>query len=225
APPRVPLPGAQRASQETRRSPARSPACSATPALATNSTTTPSSPPGAGAPLGRLAARAAAAATAAHHIRILLRSVRTMDGENTNTAVSYSPMASACAPPAGRRPSRYHPEMNAGAASALLLIALSSSPKPAALSLRVAARAQQPGEVVLLTLRGPVGTAAPVVTAFGREGPVFEDGAGRWQAMVGIDLDVALGTSPISARIGTEGGALAATADLHVKGKALPVRA
>lgn len=115
--------------------------------------------------------------------------------------------------------------MGHGAGWVALALAAASSAPPAKLSLRLAARAQQPGELVLLTIQEPPGAGVPVVTAFGRERPVFAAGKGRWRALVGIDLEVAPGTYPITVDVPAEGGPLQASVALHVKAKTFPVRA
>jgi murein DD-endopeptidase MepM/ murein hydrolase activator NlpD len=112
-----------------------------------------------------------------------------------------------------------------GAGWVALALAAAASAPPAKLSLRLAARAQQPGELVLLTIQEPPGAGVPVVTAFGRERPVFAAGKGRWRALVGIDLEVAPGTYPITVDVPAYGGPLQASVALHVKAKTFPVRA
>jgi murein DD-endopeptidase MepM/ murein hydrolase activator NlpD len=54
----------------------------------------------------------------------------------------------------------------------------------------LAARAIQPGEVVLVSVAGLPRTEEGRVRVFGRSFPLFADGAARHVALVGIDLDV-----------------------------------
>jgi murein DD-endopeptidase MepM/ murein hydrolase activator NlpD len=70
-----------------------------------------------------------------------------------------------------------------------------------ALHVSLKARAQQPGEVVVVSIAG---AAEPVrVHAFHRDVPAYRAGAGEWRAIVGIDLDVKPGTYTIAVDAGS----------------------
>lgn len=62
---------------------------------------------------------------------------------------------------------------------------------PPALALR--ARAFQPGELVVMTVRVPADTTSVAVRAFDRDVAAFRVAAEEWRALVGIDLDVTPG--------------------------------
>jgi murein DD-endopeptidase MepM/ murein hydrolase activator NlpD len=76
----------------------------------------------------------------------------------------------------------------------VVLIALAWAAVAAAgvgdVTMRVDARAFQPGEVMSVTVDAVTGGIAPRVTAFGRQAPMFPISPGGWRALVGIDLDV-----------------------------------
>jgi hypothetical protein len=68
-------------------------------------------------------------------------------------------------------------------------------PRPSAstskvLSATLAARAIQPGEVIVLTVTSSRPLDAVRVRGFGREVPAFGVGKERWQALIGVDVDV-----------------------------------
>jgi len=77
-------------------------------------------------------------------------------------------------------------------------------PDAASIGVTVAARAQQPGEVLVFTLTPPAGSDDLRVVAFNRTIPIVSTGPRTWRALVGIDLDVKPGihTVTISARAG-----------------------
>jgi murein DD-endopeptidase MepM/ murein hydrolase activator NlpD len=79
----------------------------------------------------------------------------------------------------------------------LMLGLLQIAPLP---SVTHAARAVQPGEVVLLTIADVPGPVE--VRAFGRRWPAVPDGSNRWQALVGIDLDTKPGRYEVAVTIG-----------------------
>lgn len=68
----------------------------------------------------------------------------------------------------------------------------------ALITITVASRSVQPGEVVVLTVSAP-GEAGPLrARAFGRDLAAFPIGDARWRVLVGIDLDVAPGRYPVT---------------------------
>jgi len=68
----------------------------------------------------------------------------------------------------------------------------------------IAARAIQPGEVLLVTVTAGASDAPIAVRAFGREWPVYAVDTGHWRALVGIDLDTRPGryTVAVTSRSG-----------------------
>jgi murein DD-endopeptidase MepM/ murein hydrolase activator NlpD len=79
------------------------------------------------------------------------------------------------------------------------LVAAQTSP----LEVTANARAQQPGELVVVSIAGP-GAREPVhVRAFDRDVPVYRAADGEWRALVGIDLDVTPGRYPVAVDAGS----------------------
>lgn len=104
------------------------------------------------------------------------------------------------------------------------LTALAAVDAPPAIRVTVAARALQPGELVVLTLLPTSDATAVHVQAWGRSIPAFKLDARLWQALVGIDIDQKPGAYSIviDARIGT--GAVRATEPLKIVAKQFPTR-
>jgi murein DD-endopeptidase MepM/ murein hydrolase activator NlpD len=76
----------------------------------------------------------------------------------------------------------------------ILVLAMAlAQPTPAALTITVKARAFQPGELALVTLSFPEAPAHVTLEAFGKLVPVFPSADRTWQALVGLDLDLAPG--------------------------------
>jgi murein DD-endopeptidase MepM/ murein hydrolase activator NlpD len=67
-----------------------------------------------------------------------------------------------------------------------------------AIDVVVAARAIQPGELVVLTLTPPAGATITRVRAFDRDLSAYALDRGRWQMLVGIDLDATVGPHVVS---------------------------
>ena len=88
----------------------------------------------------------------------------------------------------------------------------------------MAARAQAPGEVVALAITPPNATDTLRVRAFQRNIPVTRIDARTWQAIVGIDLDVAPGTHHVQITARSGAGEVSASHPLAVKAKAFPTR-
>jgi murein DD-endopeptidase MepM/ murein hydrolase activator NlpD len=84
----------------------------------------------------------------------------------------------------------------------------------AALQVTAAARSQQPGELVVLTIRTTETVQSVHVRAFNRSVLPFRVDAGTWRALVGIDLDAVPGTYSVS--IDANPGAHHASYDLVV---------
>jgi murein DD-endopeptidase MepM/ murein hydrolase activator NlpD len=91
---------------------------------------------------------------------------------------------------------------------------------PPALRVTVAARDVQPGEVVKLTIDAPPGTARVRARAFDREIACYRLDGDRWQAIVGIDLDV----KPATYRVTLHAGSTETTEKLVVAPKTFRTR-
>jgi murein DD-endopeptidase MepM/ murein hydrolase activator NlpD len=76
---------------------------------------------------------------------------------------------------------------------------------PAPVRVSTSASPIRPGSVVLLTIAVDRTAAALSVHAFDREFPAFEIAPGRWQSLVGVDLDVAPAAYQVSVDAGPEG--------------------
>lgn len=85
----------------------------------------------------------------------------------------------------------------------LIVTAVLLGAQPAAPRVSVNARAQQPGELVVLSIAG-VGPSDPVrVRVFNRDVPVYLAADGEWHALVGIDLDVKPGAYQVEIDVGS----------------------
>jgi hypothetical protein len=95
------------------------------------------------------------------------------------------------------------------------------------LKIEAAARALQPGELVVLTITSaapsPSGEA-PVVRALGKRVPVIAAGPGLWRALVGLDLAVKPGAYAASATFGRGTRQIAARHPLVVTSKKFETR-
>lgn len=92
----------------------------------------------------------------------------------------------------------------------------------AALHVTAAARSQQPGELVVLTIRTPETVQTVHVHAFDRRVLPFRVDARTWRALVGIDLATVPGTYPVS--IDANPGADHASYDLVVTARRFRTR-
>jgi murein DD-endopeptidase MepM/ murein hydrolase activator NlpD len=90
----------------------------------------------------------------------------------------------------------------------------------AVLEISARSRAVRPGELVVLTLSVPPDAGQPHVRAFDRDVPAYRTDDRTWRALVGIDLDVAPGSYPVTVRAGSTH----ATHTLVVRPKAFPTR-
>ena len=93
---------------------------------------------------------------------------------------------------------------------------------PAGLSITAASRSIQPGELVVLTITATGTENHLQVRAFGRDSLPFRLDAHRWQALVGIDLDVTNGPHQVVVESGPE--RQRATYDLIVRARRFPTR-
>lgn len=97
-----------------------------------------------------------------------------------------------------------------------------SAQSAAAPAVSVEARALQPGEVAIITVRGWTAPAPPRVRLFGRPAPVYAAGDSTWRTLVGIDLDVAPGAYTVSV-LGASAAPVARTT-MRIRAKAFPTR-
>jgi murein DD-endopeptidase MepM/ murein hydrolase activator NlpD len=94
--------------------------------------------------------------------------------------------------------------------------------EPQEISVTARARAVQPGELVVLTIRTPQSTESLRVQAFGRELSSFAVDETTWRVLVGIDLSTTAGTYKVT--IGAQPGARRAVHPLVVKPRRFPTR-
>jgi murein DD-endopeptidase MepM/ murein hydrolase activator NlpD len=78
----------------------------------------------------------------------------------------------------------------------------------------------QPGELLVVTFDAPTGAAAASVSLFGKRTTAYPLEAGRWQALIGIDLDQKPGRYTATAAAGDARG----TRPVVVEPKAFPTR-
>jgi len=99
-----------------------------------------------------------------------------------------------------------------------------ATPVEDAVTITAAARALQPGELVVLTIRTKTAEEAVHVRAFGHDVPPFRIDPHEWQALAGIDLDVAPGSYTVTADAGPASRKLHATHELIVRAKKFSTR-
>ncbi len=98
------------------------------------------------------------------------------------------------------------------------LAACAAPPPPPTLTVTSRARGLHPGEVVILTITADAPLTAVRARAFDRALPPVRIGD-AWRVLIGIDLDVALGTHVVSIEADSATGLATATHDLAVTGK------
>jgi murein DD-endopeptidase MepM/ murein hydrolase activator NlpD len=103
-------------------------------------------------------------------------------------------------------------------------VCLNAAPDAPGIAIATAARALQPGELVVVTLIPGPEAADVQVTAFGRPVLAFRIGADRWQALVGIDLDQRPGAYTIKADARWRGELITGTRPLVVRPKTFATR-
>src|SRR5262249_54561167 len=84
----------------------------------------------------------------------------------------------------------------------------------------VAARALQPGELVVVSIDATDAADRVAVRAFDRTIPAYRADGGRWRALIGLDLDLKPG--PYTLKI--EAGDRTATREITVHSKTFPSR-
>jgi murein DD-endopeptidase MepM/ murein hydrolase activator NlpD len=83
------------------------------------------------------------------------------------------------------------------------------------------ARAQRPGELVVVSIAGPAAADMVRVRAFDRDVAAYRAADGGWRALVGIDLDVKPGTYPVFVEAGATRRIVE---ELHVQPRAFRTR-
>lgn len=101
-----------------------------------------------------------------------------------------------------------------------VMAAVPAAQPAAAPALSLRARSFQPGELVVVSIATPPGAAAVTVRAFGKDVPAHRLGPGEWQALAGIDLDLAPGAHDVSASV--DGATISKRVDVVTR--AFPVR-
>jgi murein DD-endopeptidase MepM/ murein hydrolase activator NlpD len=86
-----------------------------------------------------------------------------------------------------------------------------------AVKITVAARAIQPGELVVLSIAAPATVERLHVRAFAREAAAFSVGPQSWRALIGIDLDVAAGVHVVTVESESGGRSTRTTYELRVR--------
>src|SRR5215472_6349164 len=101
---------------------------------------------------------------------------------------------------------------------------------PPAIDIKLESRAQQPGELIVLTVSLPSQVAPPRVQAFGRSVPVYSSrpdsataGGVTWRALIGVDLDVKPGTYTLTVS-STKDANVRSQRQIVIAPKAFPTR-
>lgn len=126
--------------------------------------------------------------------------------------------------PAANNSQRLKSLAAAALAAAWAACAVGVVAQSAAIDVAVAARAIQPGELVVLTLTPPPGATITRVRAFNRDFSVYSAGSGRWRVLVGIDLDVKPGACIVAIDATFGGRANRRDFKLTVLPKSFPTR-
>lgn len=104
----------------------------------------------------------------------------------------------------------------------LLAVPSTGMARQQSIDITVRARSLQPGELVVVGLTLDRDATMVEVTAFDRSSPAYRVGPGRWEALVGIDLDQAAGEYVL--RASADGGAATGQRVLAVAAKSFAVR-
>lgn len=92
------------------------------------------------------------------------------------------------------------------------------------IAITMQARAQQPGELLLVTLKTDAQATDMRVRALDQLAPVFETAAGEWQALVGIDIDQRPGVFSLVAEARVNGALVSGRRELTIQPKRFPTR-
>jgi len=102
--------------------------------------------------------------------------------------------------------------------------AASSSAADARPTLKVAARAIEPGELMVVTVTTPGEATSVSVSAFGRRVGAYKTGDRRYEAPVGIDLDQAAGEYSLAAEVAAGAGVSTVSRTIAVRPKTFRTR-
>jgi murein DD-endopeptidase MepM/ murein hydrolase activator NlpD len=102
-------------------------------------------------------------------------------------------------------------------AATTTLLASQTAPPP---GIALRARSFRPGELVIVSISTPPGAASVAVRAFDKDVVAHRVGPAEWQAIAGIDLDVAPGDHEVSAVV----DGVAAARQVEVVSRTFPVR-
>jgi len=104
------------------------------------------------------------------------------------------------------------------------MLAVSAAGRQPTLTVTHEARSLQPGEVVLLEVRALQPLTAVTGRAFGRDLRFTQVTEGEWQALAGIDLDVAPGPQVVDVRAQGRGGPVSDQYPLSIEAKQFGTR-
>jgi murein DD-endopeptidase MepM/ murein hydrolase activator NlpD len=104
------------------------------------------------------------------------------------------------------------------------ILAAAIAQAPGVLTATIAARALQPGELVVLTAAASTPIDDVSVRAFGRDVPAFRIDATTWQALIGIDVDVRPARYSVSVDARANTRALHDAVALAVRARTFPSR-
>jgi len=107
---------------------------------------------------------------------------------------------------------------------ALAAAAVSTRAADSGLTLKVAARAIEPGELMVVTVTTPADATSVSVSAFGRRAGAYKTGDRRYEALLGVDLDQAEGEFSLSAEAQTAAGSSTASRTITVRPKTFRTR-
>jgi murein DD-endopeptidase MepM/ murein hydrolase activator NlpD len=100
-----------------------------------------------------------------------------------------------------------------------------ASPRADVVTIQTFARAWQPGEVMRLEVTAPPDADAVRITVFDRELIAARRAPGVWDALAGIDLEMAPAEYPVSAEaVRPDGTSVTGTASVVIVGKEFPTR-
>ena len=110
--------------------------------------------------------------------------------------------------------------MTAAIALMCAVAVLPALQQAAAPGLSLRARSFRPGELVIVSIAAPPAATSVAVRAFGKDVAAHRVGPAEWEALAGIDLDVAPGEHEVSAMV----DGVAVAKPVQVVARAFPVR-
>jgi murein DD-endopeptidase MepM/ murein hydrolase activator NlpD len=91
-------------------------------------------------------------------------------------------------------------------------------------TIAVAARAMEPGELMLVTVTAASEPTSVHLSAFGHDVPTYKVGDSRYQALVGVDLDQPAGEYSVSVEVASAAGTATAARTITVRPKTFRTR-